>query len=99
MIRILWPLVVLSAASVIGAAVVADLLIHASSSVILRTFRRWADVRYARKWGIPIEALDEDTHARVAAVLRSDAVRTFGLTEHEWREFVDAHQATTGGSS
>jgi hypothetical protein len=42
-IRLLWPLLVLAAASVVGAAVAADFLIHAPSSLILRTLRRWSD--------------------------------------------------------
>lgn len=97
--RLLWGLLVLSTAAVTGAWVAADLLIHPSSSLILRTFRRWSDVRYARKWGLPVEALDEAVQTRVAAELRADAVCTFGLTEHQWREFVDGHQATAGGAS
>jgi hypothetical protein len=98
-IRLLWGLTVLSAAAIIGAAVAADLLVHAPSSLILRALRHWSDVRYARKWGIPVEAVTEDAQARVAAELRADAVRTFGLTEQQWREFADAHQATAGGAS
>ena len=51
--NLLWKLTVIAAASVVGAWVAADLLIHHPSSLILRTLRRWADVRYARKWGLP----------------------------------------------
>jgi hypothetical protein len=98
-IRFLWPLLVLAAASVVGAATLADLLIHPPSSLILRTLRHWADVRYARKWGLPVEALDEAVQARVAAELRIDAIRSFGVNEQQWLEFVDAHQVTTGGAS
>ena len=43
MIRILWPLLVLVAASVVGAATFADLLVHPPTSVILRTLRRWRE--------------------------------------------------------
>ena len=50
MIRILWPLLVLSAAAVIGAAVIADLVIHAPSSLILRTLRRWCDGSPHSSW-------------------------------------------------
>jgi hypothetical protein len=66
-IRILWPLLVLGAAAIVGAATLADLLVHPPSSLILRTLRRWADIRYARKWGLPVAALSEEVQARVAA--------------------------------
>ena len=66
MIRLAWGLLVLTTASVIGAAVVADLLIHAHSSLILRALKRR---RHARGQQF------------VAAKLRADAVKTFGVAE------------------
>lgn len=67
--------------------------------MIMRAIRRWRHARNARYWGLPAGYDDEDTQTFVTARLRCDAIRSFGLTETQWREFVDAHQATAGGVS
>lgn len=98
--RLLWGLSVLSAAAIIGAAIAADLLIHAPSSPILRNVRRWRRARYLASQGLPADCDEKNAQRFVAAKLRSDAVKTFGVTEQEWREFCDAHPLTqVGGAS
>jgi hypothetical protein len=99
-IRLVWGLAVLTAASVVGAAVIADLLVHSPSSLILRTLRHWSDIRYARKWGLSVELLGESVQAHVAAEIRCDAVNRFGVSDQQWREFCNAHPLTqVGGAS
>jgi hypothetical protein len=95
----LRPLIVISAALLVGAWVTVDLLVHGPSSLILRTVRRWLDARYARKWGLPSNAFDPAMQGQAAAKLRADAVRAFGMTETQWLDFTAAHETSAGGAS
>jgi hypothetical protein len=90
-------LIFLAAAVLVGVWTAADLLLRALSA-LLRTCRRLADARYARKWGVPPEVSSEETQRRVAAELRCDAILRY-LTEQEWADFVEAHQESTGSTS
>jgi hypothetical protein len=87
-------LVFIVAAVVVGVWTAADVLLRAVSS-LPRACRRRRDVRYAGAWGLPPEALSEEVQQRVAATLRCDAIRGFGVTNEEWQEFVEAHSEKT----
>lgn len=50
MIRLASGLISITVASVIGAAVVADLVVHAPSSLILAAWRRWREDPYDAYW-------------------------------------------------
>ncbi len=92
-------LALLAVCLLLAAWAVADLLVHPPSSLIRRAVRYARHYRYARAWGLPMEAFAPDAQARTAAVLRQHAIRLRGVTDEEWRDFVDAHQTTAGGVS
>lgn len=71
--RLLWGLSVLSTAAIIGAAVAADLLIHAPSSLILQAWRRRRDDRYDRYWGLGAYTEDAVSTALAAAGAEASA--------------------------
>jgi hypothetical protein len=87
-----------AAAAITGIWTLADLLVRAISS-LPRACLRLSDARYARKWGIPREALSEDAQQRVACELRCDAVRRFGVPDEQWEPFVEAHSERTEDAS
>lgn len=70
-----------------------------NAKAIARRMRRLRDRWYARRWGLPRDAFDEDAQRRVAAILRSHSVQRFGVTDEEWESFVDAHQGFSAEAS